>query len=175
MIRHTHKMLNITMLLAATLLLGCQKQPQKVRHLNETPKLDSVMMAQIEFNAQLADMADQDCRNFVEADSIQYAIDDFGFWYAKTIKANNDSVRQGQEVSLHIQISEIRGELISDIKHHHIVGSGEFPTAIAHSLTMMCIGEQMRIVAPWYTAYGVDGTSIIKPYSNLLINITIEE
>jgi FKBP-type peptidyl-prolyl cis-trans isomerase len=39
----------------------------------------------------------------------------------------------------------------------------------------MGIGDQMRIIAPWYTAYGVEGTNIIKPYSNLLIIITIEE
>ena len=162
-------------LLTIILLVGCQKQPQKVRILNENPVLDSAMMSQLQMNIHLADAADRDCKEFVETDSITYAMDDLGFWYAKTITGNTDTVQLGQELLLHLQISEIGGNLISDSKHHHIMGSGELPMAINRSLKMMCIGDQMQIVAPWYTAYGVEGTSLIKPYSNLFIIITLEK
>lgn len=175
MLRNIHKALYCTMLLTATLLVACQKQPQKVRHLNEK-KTDSTMLAQMQLNIHLADAADKVCREFVQNDSTIYAMDDFGFWYAKTISStSSDSIQQGQEIPLHIQISEIRGTLISDIKYQYIMGSCELPTAITRSLKMMCIGDQMHIVAPWYTAYGVEGTKIIKPYSNLFIIITIEQ
>ena len=162
------------MLLIASLLVSCQKQPQKVRHLHDKA-VDSTMLAQMQINIHLADAADKVCREFVQNNSVPYAMDDFGFWYAKTISTTSDSIQQGQEIPLHIQISEIGGTLISDIKHHYVMGSGELPTAITRSLRMMCIGEQMQIVAPWYTAYGVEGTSLIKPYSNLFITITIEQ
>lgn len=175
MIRYIHKVIYIALVLITILFVGCQKQPQKARHLNESQEVDSTMLAQMQFNAQMADAADKHCSDFIQADSIEYAMADYGFWYTKTVKGVGDTIQQGQEVSMHIQISEVGGELISDVKHHHIVGSGELPIAITHSLKMMCLGEQMRIVAPWYTAYGVEGTSIIKPYSNLLIIITIEE
>ena len=173
--KYIHTKLYFGLLLTTVLLVGCQKQPQKVRILNENPVLDSTMMAQLQVNIHLADVADRECKAFVEADSITYAMDDFGFWYAKTITGNTDTVQPGQELSLHIQISEIGGSLISDIKHHHVMGSGELPTAINRSLKMMCIGDQMQIVAPWYTAYGVEGTSLVKPYSNLFFIITIEK
>lgn len=173
MIRHT--VIYFAILLITTLFVGCHKQPQKVRHLSDGKEVDSAIMAQLQFNTQMADAADKHCSDFILTDSIKYAMSDYGFWYAKTIKNISDTIQHGQEISLHIQISEVGGELISDVKHHHIVGSGELPIAITHSLKLMCVGEQMRIVAPWYTAYGVEGTSIIKPYSNLLIIITIEE
>ena len=98
-----------------------------------------------------------------------------GFWYTKTIKKGNEVVEKGQEIALHIQISEVNGELLSDVKHQYVVGNGELPTAIRRTLKMMGQGEQMQIVTPWYAAYGVEGTSMIKPYSNLIILLTIEE
>jgi len=174
MLKNPHHTFYFTMLLIATFLGSCQKQPQKVRHLHEKT-VDSTMLAQMQINIHLADAADKVCREFVQNDSVTYAMDDFGFWYAKTISTTSDSIQQGQEIPLHIQIIEIGGTLISDIKHHYVIGSGELPTAITRSLRMMCIGEQMQIVAPWYTAYRVEGTSLIKPYSNLFIIITIEQ
>lgn len=174
MFRNIHHTLYFIILLTTIFLGGCQKQPQKVRHLHEKT-VDSTLLAQMQINSHLADAADKICREFVQNDSVTYAMDDFGFWYAKTISCISDSIQQGQEIPLHIQISEIGGTLISDIKHHYVMGSGELPTAITRSLRMMCIGEQMQIVAPWYTAYGVEGTSLIKPYSNLFIIITIEQ
>jgi hypothetical protein len=32
----------------------------------------------------------------------------------------------------------------------------------------------MVIVAPWYTAYGVEGTELVKPYANLKIVVSME-
>ena len=161
--------------LSLVLFVACQPQTQKAKHLGEDKQLDSIMMAQLELNTHFAEAADYDCSAFVQSDSLEYAMDDSGFWYTKTIVKSNDTIQRGQEVSLHLQISELRGALLSDVKHHHVVGHGELPIAITRSLKMMSIGEQMHIVAPWYTAYGVEGTTIIKPYSNLLIILTIEE
>ena len=146
MLKDFHHTLYLTMLLIASLLVSCQKQPQKVRHLHDKA-VDSTMLAQMQINIHLADAADKVCREFVQNNSMTYAMDDFGFWYAKTISTTSDSIQQGQEIPLHIQISEIGGTLISDIKHHYVMGSGELPTAITRSLRMMCIGEQMQIVA----------------------------
>ena len=67
------------------------------------------------------------------------------------------------------------GKLISDATLQTKINAGDLPIAISRSLKMMRLGEQMRIIAPWYTAYGVEGTSIIKPYSNLLITLTVEQ
>jgi FKBP-type peptidyl-prolyl cis-trans isomerase len=47
--------------------------------------------------------------------------------------------------------------------------------AILRSLKMMKHGEQMQIVTPWYAAYGVEGTTLINPYSNLKIVVSVGE
>ena len=175
MIKHIHKILHSIILFCILTFLGCQRQPQKAKLLGEEEHIDSISMAQMQFNIHMADAADKECKIFVQKDTFQYAMDDFGFWYTKTIDNRADTIQNGQEISLHIQISEIGGRLLSDSKHIYIMGSGELPIAITRSLKMMCIGEQMRVIAPWYTAYGVNGTSVIKAYSNLLITITVEK
>lgn len=154
-------------------LVGCTQQPQKVHRLNEKQEPDSALIAQLTFNTRMADAADKACKDWVQNESISYAMDDFGFWYAKTIKLDSDTPQKGDKILTHIQIRELNGELLADIKDYFSVGSGDLPIAINRSLKQMCQGEQMQIVAPWYTAYGAEGTSIIKPYSNLIITLTI--
>lgn len=171
-----NKILFLIVLLTTSLLMGCQQEPQKARHISEKPEVDSAIIAQLQFNTHMADAADKICKEYVKADSThQYALDDFGSWYTKTITNNADSVHEGQEVSIHLQVSEINGQLISDIKTTTHIGTGDLPISITRALKMMHIGEQMHIIAPWYAAYGVEGTKIIKPYSNLSIIITIEQ
>jgi FKBP-type peptidyl-prolyl cis-trans isomerase len=47
--------------------------------------------------------------------------------------------------------------------------------AINKALNNLRQGEQIQLIAPWYTAYGVEGTAIIKPYSNLRIVVKVGE
>lgn len=172
---NVHRSLSVVILLWAILLTGCQQQPQRARHLGTKKDVDSVTLAKLQFNQQMVLAADRLCLEIANADTLQYTIDDFGFWYAKTIATDLDSIHKGDSVELHIQISEMDGKMISDTKNQFIVRSGDLPLAIVRSLKTMRRGEQMRIISPWYTAYGVDGTNIIKPYSNLLIILQVEQ
>lgn len=153
---------------------GCSPQPQQVRRLSEKDVPDSALMAQMTFNMQMASAADKVCSAWITNDSITYTLDDFGFWYAKTINLHSDPLQPGEQISLHLQISELNDRLLADIKETFSIGSGDLPTAINRSLRQMSRGEQMHIVAPWYTAYGAEGTSIVKPYTNLIIILSIE-
>ena len=170
-----HIALLLTMLLLSIAFVACQQSPQQVKHHNQPPTVDSALLAQMQFNTRMATEADKACLAIVEADTLQYTLDDFGFWYTKTIKLTSDNLQQGEEVNLHIQIREINGNLILDTKMPVIIGSGDFPIAITRALKTMCHGEQMRIITPWYAAYGIEGTSSIKPYSNLIILLTISQ
>ena len=156
-------------------LVGCTQQPQQVRRLSEKQEPDSALMAQMAFNMQMASAADKACREWVNNDSAAYVLDDFGFWYTKTISLPSDTLQKGQEVNAHIQITEINSNLMIDTKMPIVVGSGDLPTAINRVLKIMCVGEQMRIITPWYAAYGIEGTNTIKPYSNLIILLTISQ
>ena len=157
------------------MMVGCTQQPQQVRRLSEKQEVDSALMAQMAFNMQMASAADQACSEWVENDSADYVLDEFGFWYTKTIKQNADSLQAGETVRIHLQIEELNKQRVADIEDLFTVGSGDLPVAINRSLKQMSRGEQMRIVAPWYTAYGTEGTNLIKPYTNLIITLTCNE
>jgi len=132
------------------------------------------MMAQMRFNMHMADAADRACQQAVNADTLRYTLDDFGFWYAKTLRTSGDTLRAGQQLTIHLIMSELDGNTIADVQDIFTIGSGDLPVAINRSLTQMCMGEQMTIIAPWYTAYGIEGTSLIKPYTNLRILLTTQ-
>jgi hypothetical protein len=155
------------------LLAGCTQQPQQVRRLSDKQAPDSALMAQMAFNMQMASDADQACSDWVKKDSATYVLDEFGFWYSKTIKQQTELLQTGEAISIHLLMAELNGLILADIEDVFAVDSGDLPTAINRSLRQMRRGEQMRIVAPWYTAYGIEGTNIIKPYTNLVITLTI--
>lgn len=172
-LRHSLRCGVVLMLLA---LVACHKEPQKVRHISQQEEPDSALMAQMAFNMKMAGAADRACSDWVKQDSLTYAQDDFGFWYTKTINLYGDTLQKGEMVLTHIQVCELNGTLLADIEDYFSVGSGDLPIAINRSLRQMSRGEEMRVIAPWYTAYGAEGTALIKPYSNLIITLTtIEE
>lgn len=156
-------------------LSACDRTPQKVRRLHEKAEPDSTMLAQMRFNMQMADAADKECLKAIEQDSLRYALDEFGFWYAKTLRTSADTIRTGQTVTLHLVMSELNGNAIADVEDVFAVGSSELPTAISRCLPQMCRGEQVSVIAPWYTAYGIEGTSLVKPYTNLRIQLTVRQ
>ena len=156
-------------------LVGCTQQPQPVRRLSDKQEVDSVLLAQMALNQRMASAADRACSDWVKGDSAAYVLDEFGFWYTKTLSLYADSLQAGEQVLLHLQMAELTGQLLADITDVFTVGSGDLPVAINRCLKQMSRGEQMRIVAPWYTAYGTEGTTLIKPYTNLVITLTINE
>ena len=160
------------LLFVVIVVAACHREPQKVRHIGQQQEPDSAMMAQLEFNMQMAGVADRACSDWVKQDSATYAVDDFGFWYTKTINLYADTLQKGETVLTRMQICELNGTLLADVEDYLTVGSGDLPMAINRSLKQMSRSEEMRVIAPWYTAYGAEGTSLIKPYSNLIITLT---
>ena len=157
-------------------LLGCNKSPQPVRFLGEDKEPDSLILAQMKFNQQMVNAASVQCLAYVQEDKEkQYAQDEAGFWYTKVVKTDLDSLRQGEQVDMHIQIYELNDSLVADVKESFQMGQASLPMAILRSLKMMKHGEQMQIVTPWHAAYGVEGTTLIKPHSNLKIIVSVGE
>jgi hypothetical protein len=116
------------------------------------------------------------CLTYVQEDKgKRYVQDEVGFWYTKIATTKLDSLRMGEQVSLHIQIYELNDSLVADVWESFQIGQAGLPIAILRSLKMMRHGEQMQIVTPWHTAYGVEGTSLIKPYSNLKIVMSVDD
>lgn len=163
------------LLLLAAWLVGCSNSPQQVRRLSGKTELDSLELAQLYFNLQMTNAADRQCLDYVKADDKGYVMDLVGLWYYKELKNPTDTLKKGEIVDLHIQVYELNDSLVADVKESFTVGSNDLPIAINRSLLMMCKGEKMHVVTPWYVAYGVEGTSLISPYTNLKIILTLEE
>jgi hypothetical protein len=175
-------LLNRTMVRLSALLLlllglvGCNNSPQPVKFLGEDKEPDSLLLAQMRFNQRMVNAASLQCLTYVQEDmGKQYAQDEAGFWYTKVVKTDLDSLRQGEQVDMHIQIYELNDSLVADVKESFQMGQASLPMAILRSLKMMKHGEQMQIVTPWYAAYGVEGTTLINPYSNLKIVVSVGE
>lgn len=157
-------------------LSGCRKNsPQPVRHLGEENTVDSTLLAKMEFNQRMASAADRECLAWIKKDSNAYTLDDFGFWYKKENITNDETIQSGQTVQLHVMVHELNGNLLADLEDAFVLGSDNMPIAMNRALKAMRIGEEMTIVTPWYLAYGAEGKGIIKPYTNLVITLEIEE
>jgi hypothetical protein len=175
------KLLNINMVLVSGCLLlmmlvtGCNKSPQPVRRLGDE-KPDSLLMAQLYFNQRMISEADKQCLEYIKWDTLHtYVQDDFGFWYTILQRTAQEPLQKGQYADMHIQLYELNDSLVADIQESLQVGSGELPVAINRTLNNIRQGEQVQIITPWYAAYGVEGTSLIKPYSNLKIVVKVED
>lgn len=158
-----------------TCIYGCTPSPQKTRRLGVQKQIDTTLLAQMDFNQRMANAADKECFNWVKQDTATYTLDEFGFWYKKDIITNTTPLQQGQEVNLHITIRELSGQLVADIQDHFVLGGDNMPIAFNRALKMMSNGEKMTLITPWYSAYGIEGTKLIKPYSNLIITLQIEK
>lgn len=156
-------------------MVACKPAPQKVRHLGEEEPVDSALIKQLEFNKYMVMAADEQCIQYVKSTNLPFTQDDFGFWYYKSIKTQADTLKKGQQVCLHIQVYELNDTLLADVKEVFSIGSGRLPSALNHTLLITCMGEEVQVVAPWYTAYGVEGTSLIRPYSNVRIVMKVDE
>ena len=175
------KLLNINMVLVSGCLLlmmlvtGCNKSPQPVRRLGDE-KPDSLLMAQLYFNQRMISEADKQCLEYIKWDTLHsYVQDDFGFWYTILQRTAQEPLQKGQYADMHIQLYELNDSLVADIQGSLQVGSGELPVAINRTLNNIRQGEQVQIITPWYAAYGVEGTSLIKPYSTLKIVVKVED
>lgn len=156
-------------------LMGCSNSPQPVRFLGKDKEPDSLILAQMRFNQRMVNEAGMQCLTYVqEDDGKRYAQDEIGFWYTKIVTTNLDSLRKGEQVDMHIQIYELNDSLVADVKESFQIGQPGLPIAILRSLGMMRHGEQIQIVTPWYAAYGVEGTLLIQPYSNLKIVVSVD-
>lgn len=164
------------LLLLLSGLIGCNNSPHPVKFLGKDKEPDSLILAQMKFNQRMVNAAAVQCLAYVQEDSgKQYAQDEAGFWYTKVVKTDLDSLRKGEQVDMHIQIYELNDSLVADVKENFQIGQAGLPMAILRSLRMMRHGEQMQIITPWHAAYGVEGTALIKPYSNLKIVVSVSE
>ena len=53
------------------------------------------------------------------------------------------------------------------------LGKNELPMAVEWNMDELHPGGMARMYAPWYTAFGQQGTAHIPPYENVMIEIEL--
>ena len=148
--------------------------PQKPsQRKGQAPEPDSAQLALLEFNMQLAQTADRAVLEKAQAQDESYALYDGSAWLHIYSIGNEgqDAPRQGTACTLHMKIFSLDGKLLEDSEGTYIVGKGELPNCIEMNIHELHPGARVRIFAPWYTAFGAQGTAHVPPYENVMIDL----
>lgn len=161
-------------------LIACGGQgPQRPSQwLGKSPEPDSAQLRLLEFNQRMTAEADRELIHYVEAQTDQYALFRGGAW-VHVIESGDDEKKPyfyGQTCPLHMRIFAMDGQtLLADIRHNCQIGSHDVPYAVTETVRELHPGAKARIIAPWYSAFGIKGYESIQPYQNVIIDLTIEE
>lgn len=159
---------NIFFLLLLCLLSSCHRvKPQAAA--NKVQDIDSVAIGMTLVNMRLAEDADRQCTDYIQQADTTFTLDEFGYWYTLTKRTEGREIKKDDRVSVVFQTYRLTGELIEDSEKTITVGRREVLVAIDDLLASLHEGEEARIVAPYYTAYGKDGKDGVEPLVNCII------
>ena len=165
-------------LVAGILLASCSPQaPQRPsQRKGESPKPDSASLALMELNRQLTIAADQQLAQLAQAQDVPYALYEAGAWMTvhEWGDTDSDSPKAGEEWTVRIRTYDLAGHLLLDSEAGYRIGMHELPQAVDENIVELHKGGRARLLAPWYSAYGIKGTEHIPPYENVIIEIELK-
>lgn len=165
---------SIYIILLVLLITGCHRTaPQRPTRLGEQ-RADSTVIRLIALNEQLSEQADRAILAWINQQDQEWTQLECGAWIRKPIDSTLPP-KEGEERTIHLQISSLDGELIYDCQRTVLIGREEgIPSAVAEALQEGLIRQQGQMVCPWYVGYGPHGNGQVNPYENILINIQIK-
>ena len=160
------------------LLAGCGHQaPQQPtqRKGKETP-VDSAALALLELNQQLAATADKQIALYVQQQKEPYALYEANTWMTVIDRGDEMSATpvRDTEWTIRMRTLSLTGQLLMDSEASYIIGRQDLPRAVEMNIGELHHGAKARLVAPWYAAYGLQGTEHIPPYENVIIEIELK-
>lgn len=164
--------------LVALLLVACGPQaPQRPsQRKGEAPKADSASLALLELNQQLALAADKQLTQFAQTREEPYALYEANTWM--TILDPGDTTsptpKTDEQWTVRMLTYTLDGQLLIDSEGTFRIGKQELPLAVDANIHELHRGAKARLIAPWYAAYGLQGTEYIPPYENVIIEIELK-
>lgn len=166
-----NRLRNITLLLLAlTAMAGCRRvAPQSPANRQDD---DTTGLAVSMMNMRLAEAADRQLTQWVQQADTAYTLDEYGYWYCIYRHTDGQPIQEHDRVEVFFRTSRLDGTLIEDSQLTLTVGRRETLWAIDVILPTLHDGEAVRIVSPYYTAYGREGNETVEPLTNCIIDIT---
>lgn len=129
----------------------------------------------MELNRQLAKAADRIILEIAQAQKEQYALYDGSAWVHlyNAGDETQDAPRHGSVCTVYMRIYNLNGQLLEDSEGTYTVGKYELPTCIEQNIRELHPGARVRMYAPWYTAFGAQGTAHVPPYENVMIDLEL--
>lgn len=124
---------------------------------------------------QLAQAADRTVLETAQAQEEQYALYDGSAW-VHLYSAGDEtqaSPRPGSACTVHMRIYNLSGQLLEDSEGTYTVGKYELPACVDQNISEWHPSAHVRLYAPWYTAFGAQGTAHIPPYENVMIDLEL--
>lgn len=162
---------------AVLMLSGCGgKGPQlPSRHLGSDAEPDSATVALMEFNYQMAQAADKELLKMALESEEPYAQYQGSAWALIIDKGdeNAGAPKRNEKCVVHVRTYTLAGKLLTDEEKSWNIGHFELPLAIDANIIEWNHGAHVRILSPWYAAYGLKGTENVPPYENVIFEVEI--
>ena len=164
--------------LVGLLLAACGKPAPQIpsQRKSSAPTVDSAALALMELNQQLAMTADQQLAQFAQTQEEPYALYEANTWMYISERGDTDSPSPApeEEWTVHMRTYTLAGELLIDTEGSYRIGKCELPQAVDANMSELHHGAKVRLLAPWYSAYGLHGTDAVPPYENVIIELELK-
>lgn len=140
-----------------------------------TVEVDSAQLALLEYNARMVEAADKELMTLAQTREGEYAIYDNGTWMRIDAPGDVDAelIRRGDRRTLTMRVYDLNGKLLLDSQREYTIGQMEMPIGIDMNVRHLHPGARVRMLMPWYAAFGMQGNEYVPPYTNIMIDLEI--
>lgn len=156
------------------ILASCGK-PRPQLPANKNIAVDSTKINLRKINETLAVKEDSVIQAMVSKQNVPFKKNAIGIWYYKEKETSRELLTKSASPSVSYTVSTLAGDTLESKKINIRFGKKEIPVGLEEGLKLMRAGEKMRLIVPWYLAYGITGNDNIPAYTSLVYEITSEE
>lgn len=163
----------------AMLVLACGRQaPQRPsQRMGAEVPVDSAELAIMDFNRQMAEAADKQLLQLTQVQGGETYALYYGNAWVRVLALGDEETptpQEGEEWLLHMRVYDTQEHLLMDTEQTYRIGKYELPVAIDKNINEWHRGAKIRMYAPWYSAFGRQGTAEIPPYENVIIDLELK-
>ena len=169
-----------TPLLLSTLILAlsaCTISPQRPsQRSGQTAEPDSATLAMVELHQQLADAADRELSAYRREHPGRWFEQGDGSWCQPDTIPLNYAYSPSRPIAMRIITRDIKGKMLSDVQGYFEIGKCQLPPAVENFITTNFPQSTVNFImlAPYYVAYGSQGTDAVPPLTNVIMEIDIQ-
>lgn len=168
----------IAVFVIALAMSACSSQaPQHPsQRSGQSAEPDSATLAMVEMNQQLAAAADRELMSYMRNHPGRWFEQEDGSWCEPDTIPLNYAYSPTRPIHLHLITRDLNDQLLSDVQGEYQLGKCQLPQAVENYITIHYPQSTIhfKALAPYYVAYGSQGTENIPPYTNVVIEVKVQ-